>query len=210
MKSPRLLVIALLAVLTPAGQLRADPVAWSYSSSPASGLIAADIGGSGSVTLSGQPLQNAFGNSFIVVSTVSLSSTASPGTPDVMSTNGSYQLNVFIKDATSGQSNTLTFSGKLSGSFSSLSANLSNSFTALASQTTSLGSNTYTVTLDSFVPPGPPGALIPGAIGAFVSVTAGGGNPTPQGNSPEPSSLLLCSLGAAGCGIIGWRRRRVR
>jgi hypothetical protein len=212
MKSPRPLFLAALAVLAVVSPLRADPAGWIFSWSPTGGAVSADVQvgqptATGTVTLSSETLQNAFGNSFVVASNITLSSTANPNNPAMLSSNGSYQLNMFLKDATSGQSTTLSFTGKLSGTFSALSANLSNVFQAPVTESVVLGANTFTVTLDSYVPPGPPGSTSPGAIGAYVSVANTGGNGHITSTSPEPSSLLLCGLGAAGFALNGWRRR---
>jgi hypothetical protein len=215
MKSPRPLLLTALVVLAVVSPLRADPVGWIYSWSPTSSTISADtlsasMTSANYVTLSSEATQNAFGNSFVVASNITLTSPADPNSPATLNTNGAYHLNMFLKDATSLQSTTLSFTGKLSGDFSSMSANLGNVFMPPVSETVSLGANTYTVTLDSFVAPGPPGSTISGAIGAYVSVTAGTGNPHPTSVSPEPSSLLLCGLGAAGFALTSWRRRRPR
>jgi hypothetical protein len=58
------------------------------------------------------------------------------------------------------------------------------------------------VTANSYVPPSIPNAFNTGALGAHVDVRGG--------NVPEPSSLLLCGLGAAGCAAAGWRKRSRR
>ena len=84
-------------------------------------------------------------------------------------------------------------------------------FTSAGPFTFDLGSTAYTAALNSYVQPGPPGASNTGALGAIVTVAPAnpGGNPITTGfGTPEPSSLLLCSLGAAGSALAGWRRRR--
>jgi hypothetical protein len=210
MKSPRLLPFAALTILALAAPLRADPVAWSYSWSPTNDTL--DFGSKsskGSISLSSLPMQDAFGNSNIIASYIDLKSNAKVLHPIKLGvSDGGYQLNLTIKDTASGKSGTLNFTGQFQGSFSSKSANLTNSFTGLTTQSMSLGGDTYTVTIGPYVPPGPPGPKSSGVIGAYVSVVGAGGNPTPSSTSPEPSSLLLCSLGAAGFAAAGWRRRR--
>jgi hypothetical protein len=206
MKHLRLLLAA-LAVLALATPVRADFISWSYTTSPTLSLPA-DSPGTGSVAMigaSGSPM----GGSEIVVANLKTISTASTSAPDNMITGGGYQVDVSLTDSLSHQSGTLTFLGKLTGMFSSGGAGLSNAFLS-GTQSITLGGNVYAVTLDAFLPPGPPSSTRSGAIGAVVSVNGDipGGNPGPSSISPEPSSLLLCGLGAVSCALAGWRRRR--
>jgi hypothetical protein len=207
MIKPRPLLITALVVLALGSPLRADFIAWSYSTSSPTSPVMADSPGTGSVIMTGGT-GSAVGNSQIVVANLQVSSMDSI---DHLTTNGAYQINVSLTDTASSQNGTVSLTGQLSGTFSSASSNLGNSF-VLASKTIDLGGNAYTVTLDSYLPPGPPTATRLGAIGAFVSVSAlpPGGNPGPSGfGTPEPSTLLLCSLGAVSCALAGFRRRRL-
>jgi hypothetical protein len=210
MKSPPTLVFAAFTALALASPLRADPVDWSFSWSATNSTIFSVKHPDGSITLGGEPMQQAFGNTNVVASDVTVKSNANPLHPIVLSSkDGMYQLNLTIKDKPSGQKGTLSFTGQLQGNFSAHSANLTNTFFSPMMQTLSLGGDTFTVTLGSFVPPGPPGGdKSAGSFGAYVSVKTAGGNPTPSSVSPEPSSLLLCGLGAFGFAAAGWRKRR--
>src|SRR5262249_11582850 len=105
----------------------------------------------------------------------------------------------------------LTISGFFSGTLTSDSANIMANFTSPAAQTLSLGGNTYTVTLGTYSPPGPPGAVNAGSLNAVVSVTPGdGGGHIGGGGAPEPSTLVLVSLAFPYLGLVGWRRRKKR
>jgi hypothetical protein len=202
----RSLLVTAVAVVAMASPLRADPIAWSFSWAPSASTIQADSGGLGSVTLTGGTSQNAFGNSFVVAANLQTSSSATATDPSTLSANGGYQLNLTIKDTASQQSATLSFLGKLSGTFSSVSSNLTNAFLSPVSQSVTLGGNLYTITLEKYLPPGPPGAKLRGAIGAAVTVSGPGGNPKPS-SVPEPASLLLCGIGLV-VTLAGCRRRR--
>jgi hypothetical protein len=203
MKHLRLLLAALV-VLALAMPVRADFISWSFTSSPTPSLPA-DSPGTGSVAFtgaSGAPT----GPSAIVVAQLKNMSTST--NVDNLVTGGGYQIDVSLTDTASGQSATLTFLGKLTGTLSSGGTNLSNAFLSGTEKVT-LGGNLYAVTLDHYLPPGPAGTL-PGAIGATVTINgqSPGGNPTPSSINPEPSSLLLCGLGAVGCALARWKRRR--
>jgi hypothetical protein len=204
MKHLRLLLAA-LAVLGPVAGARADFVTWTFSTSPTSSLPA-DSPGTGSIDLTGAAGTRT-GPSQIVVA--SLKNTSSSSTLENMVTGGGYQIDVTITDSASNTSGTLTFLGKLTGVFFAGGTGLSNSFLS-GTESLTLGGNVYDVSLSSYLPAGPASATLLGGIGATVSVNGEvpGGNPTPSSVSPEPGSLLLCGLGAAGFALAGWKRRR--
>jgi hypothetical protein len=93
----------------------------------------------------------------------------------------------------------LEFAGVFNGTLTDSWVHVQTRFTAPIQHSLLLGHNLYTVTLTSYVPPGPPAVGSEGKIGAFVDV-----HPV---NNPEPSSLVLAGLGLAG--VLGpWLRRR--
>src|SRR5262249_61631571 len=108
---------------------------------------------------------------------------------------------------------TLNFSGTISGSLSASHSNITNTFTGPTSQTTVLGGNTYAVTIGPFSPPGPPSSTNVGSISAFVAVTApsggnpGGNPPPPDSEHPDPPTALLARLGVSFRGLASWRHR---
>ena len=99
-------------------------------------------------------------------------SSASANTPDTLITGGAYSLALTLADTASGESGTLTFSGKLTGTFSANNSDLTNVFNSPTVQSLVLGGNTYMVTIGPYSPAGPPSASNAGSIAAFVEVTA--------------------------------------
>jgi len=97
----------------------------------------------------------------------------------------------------------VTFSGVLNGTLSRDSAQLSNTFTSLQTQTFMEGNFRVTVTIGPYTPPGPPGHRRAGSIGAQVVFE-------PVNNVPQPSALALSSLGGVLLGWKGWRKRNRR
>jgi hypothetical protein len=210
MKHPLTLgvALALLAVASPA---RADYApAWTYTWTAQPLSVLSDPPGTGSLSLTNDH-GSAAGSTALVATSISAMSTASPGNPDQFVNGGQYKLFLAITDTASGQVGHFEIDGKLSGSISAGSSAVTSSFTSPLTTSFTLGSTVYTVTAENFLPPGPTGSSASGGIGAEVEVAPAtpGGSPGTSGvGAPEPSSLLLCGLGAAGCTLAGWRRRR--
>ena len=197
---------ASLGLLVIAGvQARADFVGYDYSWSPSTLVVAADSGGTGGVSMTFQAQAHADGPSDVVATNLRTFSSAPRQSPDTIS-NGAYALTMNLTDSASGQSGQLTFTGVLSGTFSTTSSNVTNQFTGETTQTIVLGGHTYTVTIGPYAPPGPPSASNAGTISAHVQVddsgSGGGGN-----NNPEPSTLVLSGLGASFLAFASWRKR---
>jgi hypothetical protein len=181
-------------------------VNWSYNFTPSKTLLPASTG-TGSISFSNQPTVNATNSSDVVVSNLRLSSTAGSGTPDTFS-NAAWHVGLQLTDTASGTSTTMNFGGVLNGTFSASNANVTNSFTSPTSFTwTASNGNTYTVTLTSYTPPGPPTGpnSNAGSISAHVTVTSGTGH---TAGVPEPSTLVLSFLGLGFAGIAARRKRR--
>ena len=155
------LVVAASVFAAPA---RADLVPYSYSWTPSSPSVAATTG-SGSLTLSSESALSVVGDTDVVATNVKTVSVALAGTPATFS-NAGYTLSMWLKDDVSGQTTTLDFTGLFNGTVSAGSAHVTNAFTGLTTQTVTLGLNQYTVTMNSYLPPGPPSANNVGAIGA--------------------------------------------
>jgi hypothetical protein len=191
---------ALAALFLAAPAAHADPVGWAYTWDVTPKVLTGDPGSTGSVTFTPPPAGSAAaGNSTVVAAALSALSSASPSHPDTFSGQG-YTLKLTLTDDTSGQSGVLTFAGKLFGSMSAASSNITNAFTAPLTQSLTLGGHTYTVTIGPFVAPGGPMEENKGAVSAQVAV-----GPTVS-NAPEPSSLLLAALGLPLAAAV--RRRR--
>lgn len=189
-----------------AGSAVAD-VGWSYNFTPSQSAVYSDSG-SGSVTFTNEPTKSATNSSDVVVTNLRVSSTASADSPDKLTTSGAWKVTLVLTDTASGSSDTMTFSGKLGGTFSQTNANITNAFTGKTSYTwTASSGNTYTVSMVGYTPPGPPNASNAGSVAAFVQVTPVGGGGGPA-STPEPSALVLSCVGLGFVGMTGWRKRR--
>ncbi len=127
----------------------------------------------------------------------------------MLSSHGAYAINLTLGTSANGSlmTGSLTFTGKLSGTFSSASANVANMFGPDAMQTLTLGAYTFTVQLISYTPPGPPNQFNAGSISAYVSI-AGPNNDVHPSSVPEPSTMLLSGLALTFLGGASWRKRR--
>jgi hypothetical protein len=205
-------LLAVACVALPPRAARADLIAWSYNWEPAAPAVFADSPATGKVAMSDEPAASAAGNSQIVATNLRTFSSASPGTPATF-TNQGYGLILSLTDTASGTTGTLNFAGQLNGILSASYSVLANKFTAPTVKSLTLGGNTYTVTLDGYTAPPPPGAANAGSIGATVAVAAGSkstGGGGGGGSSPEPSTAVLACLGLAGLSVAGrWRAHRL-
>jgi hypothetical protein len=194
---------ALIVCLWSGGAAHADPITWTYDWSRTPSKVLSD-NGQGWIALTDETPKSVVGDSAIVATNLDTFSTASRNHPDVF-TNEQYALGLHLVDQASGQDGTLHFAGRLDGTLSADSANITNTFLGQTTQSIVLGSNLYTVVLNSYAAPGPPGAVNHGAISALATVTA---QPVTVATLPEPGSLALAGLGAIGLGLASWRRRR--
>jgi hypothetical protein len=189
-------------LLPPPGQ-----VGWSYNFTPTANAVVADTNPSATVSFTNETTKNAVGNSDVDLTNLRVLSTADPNHPDVLTHNGNYTITMVLGTSANGtpMSGTLTFTGKLSGSFSSASANVTNLFGPHATQTLTLGAYVFTVMVDAYTPPGPPGSFNAGSISAHVSIA----NNVHITSVPEPSTMLLSGLGLTFLGGAAWRKRRL-
>jgi len=118
-------------------------------------------------------------------------------------TNAAYTLSLKLTDEPSGQSGVLTFQGLLNGTAWKHGSLITNTFVGPTTETIALGNEQYTVTLGSFVPPGPPGRRNAGTIGATITM-----QPLSTQATPEPSTLALAGLGLMLTGLTTWWKRR--
>jgi hypothetical protein len=186
--------------------VRADPIAWTYNWTPSVNSLPADAPGTGGVSLTNEPTKNAINSSDIVVTNLKDFSTATAANPDKLTAGGNYTFTLVLTDTASGEHASLTFGGKLGGTFSANNSNITNAFTGLTKQTVTLGAFDYTVSMVAYTPPGPPSASNSGSISAHVDVAPSGTHT--GGQSPEPSTMVLSVLGLSFAGAARWRNRR--
>jgi hypothetical protein len=217
------LLLTLLVSLALGVAARADMITpWSYSWTRSPISVPADNNGTGGISMTVAPLTpgtHVVGDSDINAVNLSTFSSAPAGTVDSF-TNANYSLTVQLTDMNSNTSGSLTFHGFFSGTLSTTSAQIDNTFLNPLTQSIVLGQHDYTVALNTYVPPGLPDSTTFGSIGAHVSITdsiidpppgSGGGGGTGGGVStvPEPSTLLLAGL-AVPAGLALWRVRTGR
>jgi hypothetical protein len=203
------LAVALAFTLLAQAQLRADFVSWTYNFGRSPVAVPAGGSGTGGLSLTDESTHQADGTSDIVATNIRAFSSAPRNHPDTF-TNSPYTLSLSLKDNASGLSTTLAFHGVFNGFISATSANVTTTFTAPLTETVKLGSNTYTVNLGNYSPPGPPAASNAGSISAHVAVNeiTPPPPPPPTGDAPEPSTLLLSCMGLFGLGAASWKKWR--
>jgi hypothetical protein len=202
--------IAFALLFLAGASARADLLQWGYNWEPSATKVMADGGGSGYLKLTDEPANTATNTSNTVITNLHAFSTATTATPDVF-THAPFAFTLHLEDLASKAIGNVTFSGFFSGMLTANNANIAANFTSPTTQTLNLGGNTFTVTLGTYTPPGPPGAINAGSLNAVVSVTPGnGGGHTSGGGAPEPSTLILASLALPYFGLTGWRARKKR
>lgn len=200
---------ACVALLALAGSLHAAPLppdalSWNFSWTPDAPSVVGDQG-VGGVTFTKEPTKTIVGSSDIVATNLRTFSIAPAGSPESFGMSGFYGLTIDLDIVQDGTpfSGSLYFTGKLGGTFSSEGSGVSNTFLDAGPKSVVLGAYTFTVTLTSFTPPGPPSQNNTGSIGAFVEVSS-----IRPDSVPEPSTLVLSCLG--GVALVGGAYRRWR
>jgi hypothetical protein len=208
---PLCVIVFILLGTDPA---RADLISWSYDWAPGGFVIPAELPGTGGITLTDEPVTQVTGTAETIATHLMTFSSAPADTPDRV-TNRPYSLSLRLYDDASSTSGTLTFAGLLDGTISVDDARITNTFTDLATQSITLGSNVYTVEIGPYAPPGPPNALDPGSIAASISIasqepppepTPEPPPPAPVTETPEPSSMMLAGVGLSVLGGSAWRK----
>jgi hypothetical protein len=200
MRSPSAAVCAAVwfVTLAAAPVARADLINWSYSWSNSPTNVTSDTNTKSYVQLSNESLTDATNGTDIVATNLLTFSNASPDKPDSF-TNRKYSLQLTIIDQDSGKSGTIVFNGEFNGSLSSASSDLKNTFLGKTTFSIILGDHEYTVTINSYTPPGPPSSTNAGAIAAHANVVVS------LVNTPEPGTLSLLLLGT---GLLCFTQRR--
>jgi PEP-CTERM motif len=212
--------------LTAAGASRADTIYWynwvrNPVSLPTVQQNHPNLAGTGGINLldlnsSAVQAENDTGNPAADVQ--SISSATSANKDLIPTTGGHYTLTLTLyaqdpalhPNTASGQ---VSFAGQLQGTVTALSSNLTDAILSSTDGTgTHVGQNSakvqvgntlFTITYSGFAEPGPSNEKSYGAISFHISVA-----PAIDGQSPEPSSIVLGCLGLALLGGVAWRVRR--
>jgi hypothetical protein len=194
-----------------AAPLPPDQVQWKYNWVPGQASVVSDNAPAGAITFTNELPTFATGSSDIVATNLRVASTLPASMPNVLIANGAYSLSLTLEMFENGilYTGTHVFSGQLSGSFSSESALVKNTFDAGSGSmhVFQLGSYDFTVTMNAYTPPGPPSQVQTGSISAHVEVTLRDGPPDIT-DVPEPGSMVLGGLALTVLGGAAWRKRR--
>ncbi len=202
-----LAVVLLAGAAAQAGPMPPSTIQWTYNFSPGAPAVLSDNDPTHGVSFTNEPTKSATGSSDVVATNLRVFSTAPGTSPDTLSgSNGNYTLTLTLSttDNNGVHTGTLSFTGTLSGTFSSENANVANVFGPNTTQSLTLGSVVFQVSLTSYTPPGPPDQANAGSIAAHVNVSPA------TAHTPEPSSILLSTLGLTFLGGAAWRKRRAR
>jgi hypothetical protein len=203
-----LALVLLAGTATRASIIPPGSVQWSYNFNPGAPAVFGDGNPSAGVTFTNEPTKSAVGDSDIVASNLRVFSSALASAPDMLSSNGAYSLTLQLTTSTNGPLATtnVTFTGKLTGPFSSENTSVANMFGPNSTQTVLLNGYFFKVSLIAYTPPGPPDQVNAGSIAAHVSITE---NVDPaEGQTPEPGTMLLSGLGLTFLGGFAWRNKR--
>jgi hypothetical protein len=224
--SARLGITWLLFLAAGASQVRADYMNWSYSSDPnVPGVTASPTSPSGGGTVSLTDYTNHAGGTSIPL--IAYLTSTSSTTPITFNPAGNpattYNLALTLTDNATHDSKTLHFNGSIAGTLTATTSTLVNTL-APGSQSVTFDGHTYTVSIPPVVlasPTSPQQNILATVHVVPTSTGTGGGNNNGGGGShgtggasgggtPEPTSLVLGSLGFTFVGLGCWRRRRRR
>jgi|GEM_PF-1927169 hypothetical protein len=215
----------LLGLMTTAGPIRAD-LSWTYtaqSNVPGISVNGASPNGGANVSLVDYSSPQPGGASIPVQAYVTSTSNTSPIVFSP-STEQPTTFNLALKITDSnGASGTLNFTGSLAGTMTATSSSVVASFAPVGSNSLTFDGHTYTVTIapQTLVAPTQPQANIMASVSVTDASSGGGGSgssgtppppppPPPSHGTPEPTSLLLGSLGFSCFGAgYWWNRRRL-
>ncbi len=204
-------LLVLMVVVT--CQTRADYLNWTYTATFQVDTLTVKTPSNGGATVAvtdyGTPQP---GGTNIPVQAYE---TSTGSTTPISFNKATYDLALKITDSATHDSGTLHFTGSLTGSLTATTSTIVDSFTPVTSNTLTLDGHTYTVKIPTvtLAPPTSPQANVM----ASVSVANAGGvvpgsppPPPPSNGTPEPTSLLLGSLGISILGIGRlWKSRRL-
>ncbi len=197
------------AALIPANKLQWT-YNWTPTMSPAAVFAVGDKTGSVSFTNDADKTATApLGKTNVVATNLKVNTPTNDTIYDLGAT-GNYGLSLKISianpvPAQPPLTGTLSFAGKLTGQFAYETALVDNVFTDAGPKSITIGDYIFTVTMKSYVAPGPTNSGLFGSLGATVEVSD---KPIRQ-DTPEPTTLALCGLAAACGGGYWWRRKKL-
>ena len=195
-------------------QIRADYLNWTYAATfqvPGITVNTPSSGATVAVTDYGTPQP---GGANIPVQAYE---TSTNSTTPISFNKATYDLALKITDSGTHDSGTLHFTGSLTGTLTATTSTLVDSFTPVTSNSLTLDGRTYTVKIPTvtLAPPTSPQQNVMASVSVTNALPGGtppppSSPPPPTTSTPEPTSLLLGSLGfscfGAGC---WWKRRRL-
>jgi hypothetical protein len=184
-----------LSFLAPSA--RADIVHWAYDWTHAPNPVWAHKSHDDGITLISPGFHLATGSSDTIAVFLKPFSDE-PSKHPAHFAHATYSLTMFILDMASHRWGNVTFHGFFTGSLSKSGVHLHNHFVGDKTETLHLGKQIYTVTIDYYKAPGPPGSHEWGEIGAHVHVR----------HNPAPPGLVLAGLGLPLIGGAMWWKRR--
>lgn len=191
-----------------AGQARADYLNWTYSANASVNAVAVSPSpqsGGATVSFADYNTPQPGGTSVPIEGYVTTTSSTTP-----ISFNNSFDLALKITDGATHDSGTLSFTGSLTGSLAATTSSVVASFAPVNSNSVTLDGHTYTVTIPpvSLAPPTSPQENIMASIS--VTNVSPPSVPPPTSSTPEPTGLLLSSLGITCFGTVCLWKRRLR
>jgi hypothetical protein len=205
----------LVLIVVATCQIRADYLNWTYTATFQVPGITVNTPSNGGATVAvtdyGTPQP---GGANIPVQAYE---TSTNSTAPISFNKATYDLALKITDSATQDSGTLHFTGSLTGTMTATTSTVVDSFTPVTSNSLTLDGHTYTVNIPTvtLAPPTSPQQNVMASVSVTNALPGGTpppppSPPPPTNSTPEPTSLLIGSLGfscfGAGC---WWKRRRL-
>ncbi len=203
-------LLVLMVVAT--SQIRADYLNWTYTSTFQVPDITVNTPSNGGATvpLTGFGTPQAGGTSVPVQAYRTVTDSTTP----ISFNKATYDLALKITDGITHDSGTLHFTGTLTGSLTATTSTIIDSFTPVTSNSLTLDGHTFTVKIPTMTlaPPTSPQENVLASVSVTNALPGGTPppppSPPPSNATPEPTSLLLSSVGISIWGVERWWRCR--